>query len=322
MKFNFSPSKEFKERTKARFLAAFDARYPTPLRPRTSEFVLAIRALAIVLGIAAVALGSATVYADTQNVPADNPLYPLKRLGESVQLTLTVPAAKPQLEATLAARRAGEITDLAERHPSSTLLPNLAQDLANAVTASLGGTENRGGETGTGNGAPAARPVANTMISPVASSTAQSPKPDNLKRVCGTLQSFLNPSSSVVEGGFLGHTNVLQRFEDRCGSANATSSSVVPVGTAATSTYPAQSPPQPRRSRGRGNFEFNGGTATTTVATTTSATTTPASPIPFPRRGENENNFHFQRARTATTSSSSSEASSSFETPLDGNWNF
>lgn len=146
MKFNFSPTKEFKEKAKARFLAAFDARYPAPppvfARPRAPEFILAMRALVIVLAIAAVVIGGASVYADTANVPADNPLYPLKRLDESVQLTLTVPAAKPQLEATLAARRANEIIDLAERHPTSTLLPRLANDLTNAVSASLSGAEN------------------------------------------------------------------------------------------------------------------------------------------------------------------------------------
>ncbi len=292
MKFNFSPSKKFKEETKTRFLAAFDTRYPTPVRPRASEFVLAIRAFAIVLGIAAVALGGATVYADTRDVSADSPLYPLKRLGESVQLALTVPAVQPQFEASLAARRANEITDLAERHPSSTLLPNLAHDLDSAVTASLGGAENKGRVTEMGNGTPAAQPAANTMISPVVSSTAQSPGPednqnrknnvDNLKKVCGTLRSFLNPSSSVVEGGFLGHTNVLRRFEDRCGSVSTStnaSASTSPFTNPTSSTTTATTSTFRNVPKQRGKFEFNNDVATTT----------PASPIPSTRRGGDEN---------------------------------
>lgn len=211
MKFNFLPSKEFKEKAKTRFLAVFDAQFPASARPRASEFVLAMRALAVVLGVAAVVFGGASVYADTQNVAADNPLYPLKRLSESVQLSLTPGTAKLQVEASIAARRAEEIADLEERHPSSTLLPGLTKDLTKAVRASMneeGGDEND-----------------NAAVNATSSeSAAQSHgKQKGLEEVCATLQPFL---------GLLDSSETLQRFEDRCG----TSSVSVPAGAAATST--------------------------------------------------------------------------------------
>lgn len=280
MKFDLPPSKEFKEKAKGRFLAAFDAHYPVPARPRPSEFILAMRALAIVLGCVAVIFGGASVYADTTNVPADNILYPLKRLTESVQLVLTVPSARPQLEATFAAQRAVEISDLAERHPSSTLIPHLENDLNVAVNASIKGAEN--------GVAPVHVPSANTMIAPHMPSVANPPSAANtstgpdavpsihanndkdhegngnngndLQRVCGTLRSFLNPSSSVVAGGFLDDSGAFQQFQDHCGG-----SSRAPRSTSSTVPLPVP-----------GEVHFPNAT-TTTFSTTTATTTTTTS---------------------------------------------
>lgn len=309
MKFNFSPSKEFEKKAKARFLAVFDAHYPAPAHPRASEFILAMRALAVVLGCAAVVFGGASVYAETKNVPADNPLYPLKRLSESVQLALTAPSAKPQLEASLAARRADEITDIAERHPSSTLISHLTNDLNTAVDASISGADEearkgRGnGNAGDGN-ASAVPPFANTMSAPLApsasnasstSSTTPSFRAKNnqdhgdngndLQKVCGTLQSFLNPSSSVVEGGFLRHSDAFKRFQDRCGpgvvsSTAMTATSTVPVSDTTTSTSTFRRFP----SGGRNDSD--------------------TSPVPptLRRGNDNESEIRFPGRQTATTS--------------------
>lgn len=138
MKLNFSPSKEFLRNAKGRFLASFDARYPVP-RPAT--LVLAMKALSAVLGVVVLTLGGASVYADTQNVPADSPLYPLKRLNESVQLALTKSQTKPNVAAALAVRRADEIDELTDRHPTSSLLPKLADDLNVAINTSIDSLE-------------------------------------------------------------------------------------------------------------------------------------------------------------------------------------
>ena len=247
MKFNFSPSKEFKEKTKTRFLAVFDAHNPAlaAARPRTSEFVLALRAFAIVLACVAVVFGGAATYADTKNVPADNPLYPLKRLSESVQLALTAPVAKPELEATFAEQRASEITDLSKRHPSSTLIPHLAGDLSAAVDAAVA-------ENGNDNiqaPHPAASPMA---IAPSANGPENNQSQGNgndhgdLQVICTTLQSFLNPTSSMVKGGFLDHSQAFQRFQDRCGESGAVSSSTAAITSTSTLPFRGVLPGRPR----------------------------------------------------------------------------
>jgi hypothetical protein len=226
MKFNFLPSREFAEKAKGRFLAVFDARYPASLRPRASEFVLAMRALAIVLAVAAVVLGGASVYADTTNVAADNPLYPLKRLSESVQLALTKSQAKPQFEASRAARRADEITELEARHPTSTLLPILASDLDDAVNTSISAAEKGDNREKTNENG-----QENATSQKQQQPQSQSRK--GLMEVCGTLQSFLGVSSTFRNDP-LNNSRTLRYFDDRCGKDE--DSEVLGASTMSTTT--------------------------------------------------------------------------------------
>lgn len=263
MKFDFSPSKEFGKKAKERFLAAFDARYPTPaatLPARPSEFILAMRSLAIVLAAAAIVFGGASVYADTANVPADNLLYPLKRLSESVQLALTVPAAKPQLEASLAARRAGEITDLAARNPTSTILPSLTSDLTRAVDTSI---RSAAANMEANNARNNVRPQINEPAP-----TSSSPQPSNehgsVTAVCSTLRSFLNPSSSIVERDLLGRSDAMQNFDEHCGG-NPEDGSVITTTTSSTTPSIATSTPIRFPGRGRSEEEDGSGRNATTT---------------------------------------------------------
>lgn len=226
MKFNFLPSREFAEKAKGRFLAVFDARYPAPLRSRASEFVLAVRALAVVLAVAAVVLGGASVYADTNNVAADNPLYPLKRLSESVQLALTKSQAKPQFVASQAARRADEITELETRHPTSTLLPSLANDLDDAVNVSISDAEK--GD---------ARGKINENSQENAANQKQQQTQKGLVEVCGTLQSFLG-ASLTFRNDPLNNSRTLRYFDDRCGNTSTASTTTISTSTVGTSTSP------------------------------------------------------------------------------------
>ncbi len=232
MKFDFSPSEEFARKAKERFLATFDARYPAARSAGAPRFIFVLKAAAGIAAVFAVLLGGASVYADTRNVSADNPLYPLKRLTESVQLALTTPAAKPQLEATFAARRAGEITDLEDRHPTSTLLPKLASDLAGAVNASIGDAERQNvaasssvvmsvstsTSTSTATSAPKFRErqfEGSQTPQPLPQQSSLSPQSD-LAGVCNTLRTFLGASSSVTRNGFLNGSSALRRFKDQC----------------------------------------------------------------------------------------------------------
>ena len=133
------PREEFIAQGKERFLAAFDASAfaaNTRVRhsPRVEMFfkigIGAMAALCIAVGLSA--------YADTANVPVTSPLYPLKRISENVQLTLTPMSRRPQLQATFAVRRANEIAALQTSQPSSTLIPELTSNLDQDIQSSLG----------------------------------------------------------------------------------------------------------------------------------------------------------------------------------------
>lgn len=180
-----SPDKVFVEKTKGRFLAAFDAHYGTRAAHGYSAmakvFATALAAIAIV--------ASATVYAETSNVAPDSSFYPLKRLGESVQLQFTPAAKKSQLQASFAVRRMDEISDLQLRKPSSTVLPALNNDLDAAVSAS---------------------------ISDQVSIDLPRGKPSDF---CANLFSAIGSNDSLVHDGLLRHPQIIQRFEQRCGQA-------------------------------------------------------------------------------------------------------
>jgi hypothetical protein len=130
------PRKEFVQEGKQKFLAAFDisglARPQHAVSKVTLFFKFGIGALAAVAIVA-----GATVYADTANVSASSAFYPLKRLGENVQYTLTPTQDKAQLQATFATRRVQEIKDLQANNASSTLIPALTDDIDEDVSSSL-----------------------------------------------------------------------------------------------------------------------------------------------------------------------------------------
>jgi hypothetical protein len=122
---------------KRKFLAAFDASsFAHDSKAQSSPFAWGIKFGIGVLAVMAIVAGT-SAYADTTNVAADSPLYPLKRLGETVQLALTPSQEKAQLQATFATRRAAEIDELQKTHPSSTLIAALAKDLNDDVSSSL-----------------------------------------------------------------------------------------------------------------------------------------------------------------------------------------
>jgi hypothetical protein len=220
-----SPSEAFKQKTKGRFLATFDAHNPMA-RNTGSQLVFGMKVFAATVAILVVVLGSASAYADTANVAADSPLYPLKRLSESVQLAVATPATKSQLEATFAARRATEITDLESRNPTSTLIGKLSTDLTTEVGASISGTEHERGQSGVSS---ANASGTTTSSLGVAATTSLEVRLQNTKDVCTTLQSLFGTSSSLVEKALADHPNLLQRFETQCATSTDTMGDGVPV---------------------------------------------------------------------------------------------
>lgn len=134
------PRKDFAEQTKTAFLTVYDRAHPATTR--ASGGFSALARILVACGALIAIFAGASVYADTANVAADSPLYPLKRLGESVQLAVTPAAEKSELQATFAARRASEIVDLETRKPSSTQIASLSSDLNTALNTSLNDAQN------------------------------------------------------------------------------------------------------------------------------------------------------------------------------------
>jgi len=85
VKKSLAPSAEFLSRNKSRY--PFRVQREIYAASSARHFSLAARAIASVFAVFR-CHDSVAVYADNANVSADSPLYPLKRLNESVQLVL------------------------------------------------------------------------------------------------------------------------------------------------------------------------------------------------------------------------------------------
>jgi hypothetical protein len=198
------PRKQFMDDAKNRFLAAFDAQYGVRSAPRAMHRMAGWAKGLIVAGAFAAVMVSVSAYADNANVPADSPLYPLKRLSEDVQLALTPASGQAQFEVTLATRRANEIQDLSVRKPSSTLIAGLSVDFENAVSSSLGHV----GVQGVAHGSTT---QASGNVVPTA---LGSPSPT----ICSQVESvFLNSTEAKLQ--ISDNPDLLKRFEDRCGQS-------------------------------------------------------------------------------------------------------
>ncbi len=151
MKKELAPDRQFAERAKKDFLAFFDVKQSS--RPAGAVFLsekegvagLGARVRYAWWGtgavVAALGLVAATsAFADVANVAPSNPLYPLKRLAENVQLTFAGTAQKPVLELAFAARRAQEIDAIAAQPDPAAhkaLIKSLKDDFNNEVSSSL-----------------------------------------------------------------------------------------------------------------------------------------------------------------------------------------
>lgn len=181
-----APTGEFNEKAKRQFLAVFDtsalaanSAADSMQKPGRAGMAAWLKAL-IVIGALAAVMVSVSAYADTKNVAADNPLYPLKRLSENVRLAFTPASEKSQLEATLATRRADEIQDLSTRVPTSAILKGLSVDFQSDVSSSL--TEN---------------PSSGTPV------------------ICDRIM-MLASRSAVIRSEILSDTALAKRLEERC----------------------------------------------------------------------------------------------------------
>ncbi|MDE2019095.1 MAG: hypothetical protein KGJ13_01980 [Patescibacteria group bacterium] len=184
----FKPPKTTLAAGKEKFLAAFDvefggARSPV-FRPRFFS-TLAFKVLIAVIAVFGLTSGMA-IYANAQNVPVDSPLYPLKRVAESVQLAFAATQARPALQEKFAARRLGEIDDLSHRNPGSNALPKLKDDLHHEMENSMNGAEQSNLSAGEFFG------------------------------FCDRLRSIMGTSSVAMQDELIAHPKLLQHFDKRC----------------------------------------------------------------------------------------------------------
>lgn len=115
LKRSFEPREEFMNRSRELFLAEVAKRQKVPVAVPAMRYAFGVHAFRYAAAFAAVALigtSSLVAYADNTNVSVESPLYPLKRVGEQVRLTV-VPAAKaPELHKEFAQRRAHELLEI------------------------------------------------------------------------------------------------------------------------------------------------------------------------------------------------------------------
>ncbi len=179
------------------FLAAYDRKFGTAaISPLRWAFVARVAAgVLIMLGITG---GGLSVYADANNVPANSPLYPLKRFNESVQLILSKREDKPQLQMQLAERRTKEIDALkkdeekqnskipATKEANETLIHGLQKDLHEKIDGSI--------------------------------EDAEKPEfqKEKLSAFCEKFASTIVTSSFAIREELAQNAELLRRFQDKC----------------------------------------------------------------------------------------------------------
>lgn len=110
IKKEIQPTPEFVEKTRGRFLAMYETQYPNAAKRSSSWHIYVMRAGAVVAACAVV-ITATSAYADQSNVSAASPLYPLKRISESVRLAVSTETKKQEVYTELAERRVQEIEE-------------------------------------------------------------------------------------------------------------------------------------------------------------------------------------------------------------------
>jgi hypothetical protein len=204
-----SPRREFSNLAKERFLATYDTRYGTAQAAVSSRFAFFGKAAVAFVAIVALT-GGVSAYADTTNVPANNVLYPLKRLGENVQLLLASNDEKAQLQAIFAARRENEIAELQSASPSSPLVAKLEADMNGDLNASMSAEEK----------------------------DDFSVNQSELQSFCNRVSAVIATPSLTVRTELLSHPDIFAQFKNNCGMVEGidTTTARGSVNAAATST--------------------------------------------------------------------------------------
>ena len=281
------PRRKFLNASKGAFLAVYDIRYRHMLRPSShlpSIYRLSISLVALV----AISTAGASVYADNQNVPADSPLYPLKRLSESVQIVLASSADKPQLQAKLAARRGEEIAQLEAKDVDDfgTDASFVNSATGTVVTSSMvmdSSTEIVRHATSTNDTRRRRWDLISSLThdlhQEIDSSINDADKEDlqdgRLADFCGTLSSAIASSSVAAQGNVAAHPDLFLHFENKCGHGSGANEVSTGNATSGVLQFEIQNGRGGNRSGGL-HYDFGlkgglSGESTSTIATSTDA---------------------------------------------------
>lgn len=125
----------FLKKTKLVYLENFRKKFPEG--QKNWLFLNVLKVSFAAMASIAVIISVSAVYADQKNVGADNMLYPMKRIYESVKLDLAAKTEKPLLQLKFADRRLHEIEDASKKNPKDPKVANLVKDLQKSTEESI-----------------------------------------------------------------------------------------------------------------------------------------------------------------------------------------
>lgn len=115
VKRSLEPREAFLEASREVFLAEVAKRRVAPYAPQFAWRTFGIQTIrysAVFASIALLGTSGLVAYADNRNVSVDSPLYPLKRVGERVRLTVVPATRESELRKEFAQRRASELAEV------------------------------------------------------------------------------------------------------------------------------------------------------------------------------------------------------------------
>lgn len=224
--YEIKPDKKFLEKTKFIYLQSFKQNFPAAPESRSAFRHFSI-GLASGIALMLIISGSA-VYADQTNVGADNPLYPMKRAYESVNLKLSAETQKPLLQMEFANRRLHELEDLAQKNSNGEKAIKLLEDMKISVEDSVNSFETAVPASSTPAvtqiiNAPVVFPTETITITTTTESKPEKETEREIKKdverkiaVCESFNEFFDHDSAYLGRLLRENPDILDKFKGNC----------------------------------------------------------------------------------------------------------
>lgn len=136
---SLEPREKFVRDTERVFISTFKEKFPERAPSHSYVFTYLARGLATSVAVMALAITTST-YANYKNVDASNVLYPLKRLNESIRLSIASDENKSTLHLEFAERRMTELAALKNENMGNGKISELANEAKEEVKKSFATT--------------------------------------------------------------------------------------------------------------------------------------------------------------------------------------